>query len=83
MTALQNLLTFLSKSPSTSIVLGLVLGAMVSVDMGGPVNKVAFLFGVASITAGTPEIIGSSCLCDCCTAIVSWHCDLIQVRIND
>ncbi|MFO9709288.1 PTS fructose transporter subunit IIBC [Lacticaseibacillus rhamnosus] len=59
MTALQNLLTFLSKSPSTSIVLGLVLGAMVSVDMGGPVNKVAFLFGVASITAGTPEIMGA------------------------
>ncbi|BAN73393.1 MULTISPECIES: PTS fructose transporter subunit IIC [Lacticaseibacillus] len=59
MTALQNLLTFLSKSPSTSVVLGLVLGAMVSIDMGGPINKVAFLFGVASITAGTPEIMGA------------------------
>lgn len=59
MTALQSFLTFLSASPSTSIVLGLLLGAMVAIDMGGPINKVAFLFGVASITAGNPGIMGA------------------------
>ncbi|WP_412989147.1 PTS fructose transporter subunit IIC [Pediococcus siamensis] len=59
MTNLESLLNFLSKSPSTSIVLGLVLGAMVAIDMGGAINKVAFLFGVASITAGHPQIMGA------------------------
>ncbi|WP_040535931.1 PTS fructose transporter subunit IIC [Schleiferilactobacillus shenzhenensis] len=59
MTALTNMLNVLSKNPQTSIILGLLLGAMVSIDMGGPINKVAFLFGVASITAGNPEIMGA------------------------
>lgn len=59
MTALQNTLSLLSKNPATGVLLGLLLGAMVAVDMGGPVNKVAFLFGTASITAGTPQIMGA------------------------
>ena len=59
MTALNSMLATLSASPSTAIPLGLLLGAMVAVDMGGPVNKVAFLFGVASIAEGNPEIMGA------------------------
>lgn len=59
MTSLESILTTLSENPSTSIILGLILGAMVAVDMGGPINKVAFLFGVASIAAGTPTIMGA------------------------
>ncbi|KAF0335186.1 PTS fructose transporter subunit IIC [Pediococcus acidilactici] len=59
MTLLQNMLDTLSASPSTSVLLGLILGAMVAIDMGGPINKVAFLFGVASITAGNPMIMGA------------------------
>ena len=59
MTALNSLLASLAASPATAIPLGLVLGAMVAVDMGGPVNKVAFLFGVASIAEGNPEIMGA------------------------
>ncbi|MCI1881436.1 MAG: PTS fructose transporter subunit IIBC [Sporolactobacillus sp.] len=59
MTGLQNMLTTLSQNPGASIILGLVLGAMVAVDMGGPVNKVAFLFGVASITAGHAQVMGA------------------------
>lgn len=54
MTALQDMLTALSQNPETGVILGVVIGAMVAIDMGGPVNKVAFLFGVASITAGHP-----------------------------
>ncbi|MCH1625928.1 PTS fructose transporter subunit IIABC [Ferdinandcohnia quinoae] len=34
------------------VVLGLVLGAMMSIDMGGPINKAAFTFGIAMIDAG-------------------------------
>lgn len=59
MTGFENLLIVLSASKSTSIILGLVLGAMVAADMGGPINKVAFLFGVASIAAGDPVIMGA------------------------
>ncbi len=58
MEGLNSMLTALSANPATAIPLGLVLGAMIAFDMGGPVNKVAFLFGVASITAGNPEIMG-------------------------
>jgi len=59
MTGLNSLLSALSANSSTAIILGLVLGAMVAVDMGGPVNKVAFLFGVASIASGNPQIMGA------------------------
>ncbi|PGC44600.1 PTS mannose transporter subunit IIABC [Bacillus toyonensis] len=44
---------------SSSILLALILGAMISFDMGGPVNKVAFLFGSAMIGEGNYEIMGS------------------------
>ena len=58
MTALNALLASLASNPSGQIMLGLVLGGMVAVDMGGPVNKVAFLFGTAAIAEGNPEIMG-------------------------
>lgn len=41
-----------------SVVLATILGAMIAFDMGGPVNKVAFLFGVSMITTGHSEIMG-------------------------
>ncbi|MFD2706090.1 PTS fructose transporter subunit IIC [Salibacterium lacus] len=41
------------------ILLGIILGAMISFDMGGPFNKVAFLFGAALITQGQPEVMGA------------------------
>ncbi|WP_345797136.1 fructose-specific PTS transporter subunit EIIC [Peribacillus muralis] len=44
---------------SSKILLGLILGGMIAFDMGGPVNKVAFLFGSAMITAGQPHIMGA------------------------
>ncbi|MEK6263492.1 MAG: fructose-specific PTS transporter subunit EIIC [Clostridium sp.] len=59
MTGLETMLNSLAANPSTSVILGLILGAMVGVDMGGPINKVAFLFGVASIAAGNPLIMGA------------------------
>lgn len=58
MHSLNELLVYLSESPSTAILLGIVLGAMIGADMGGPINKVAFFFGVASITEGNLNIMG-------------------------
>ncbi|GKQ42141.1 PTS fructose transporter subunit IIBC [Companilactobacillus sp. RD055328] len=66
MTALQDMLTALAKNPSTSIILGAIIGVMVASDMGGPINKIAFLFGVASITANAPQIMG---IVACCVAV--------------
>ncbi|SEN74965.1 PTS fructose transporter subunit IIABC [Lihuaxuella thermophila] len=39
-------------SGSNALILGLILGGMMAVDMGGPVNKAAFTFGIAAIEAG-------------------------------
>ncbi|GAE31096.1 PTS fructose transporter subunit IIABC [Alkalihalobacillus hemicellulosilyticus] len=37
---------------SNMIILGIILGGMMAIDMGGPVNKAAFTFGIAMIDAG-------------------------------
>ncbi|OPA24179.1 PTS mannose transporter subunit IIABC [Bacillus cereus] len=50
---------------SSSIFLALILGAMISFDMGGPVNKVAFLFGSAMIGEGNYEIMGPIAVAIC------------------
>ncbi|KMJ58014.1 PTS fructose transporter subunit IIA [Bacillus sp. LL01] len=34
------------------VILGIILGAMMAIDMGGPINKAAFTFGIAMIDAG-------------------------------
>ena len=58
MRSLNSLLVYLADSSSTALLLGLVLGAMIGVDMGGPINKMAFFFGVASIAEGNLRIMG-------------------------
>ncbi|TKH45956.1 PTS mannose transporter subunit IIABC [Paenibacillus terrae] len=50
---------------TSSILLALILGAMISFDMGGPVNKVAFLFGSAMIGEGNYEIMGPIAVAIC------------------
>lgn len=44
---------------SSKILLGLILGGMMSVDLGGPVNKAAYVFGTASIAAGNYDIMAA------------------------
>ncbi|MEB3750869.1 PTS system mannose-specific EIIBCA component [Geobacillus icigianus] len=44
---------------TSSIALALILGAMIAFDMGGPVNKVAFLFGATMIGEGNVYIMGA------------------------
>ena len=44
---------------SSAIVLGMILGAMIAFDMGGPVNKAAFFFGASMIDQGNYQIMGA------------------------
>lgn len=59
--ALNNLMTnaLNSMGESSSVVLGLILGGMMSIDMGGPFNKAAYVFGTASLTSGNYVIMAS------------------------
>ncbi|MFE5671043.1 fructose-specific PTS transporter subunit EIIC [Agromyces sp. NPDC056523] len=52
-TALNDWLSGLSGAGA--VLLGLILGAMMGFDLGGPVNKVAYAFAVAGLGAGSPE----------------------------
>lgn len=70
--ALKNL------SGTSSILLGAVIGGMLAFDMGGPVNKTAYLFSVASLTAAdgsaTSSIVMASAACSGMT--ISTSCAL-------
>lgn len=56
---------------ASQVILALILGAMIAVDMGGPFNKTAFLFGSGLIAEGTFNVIGCRCCCD----LYSTNCD--------
>lgn len=54
------MVNFLASFGGTSkVLLGLVLGAMMAIDMGGPINKAAYVFGVASLDSGQYEIMAA------------------------
>ena len=48
-----------SMGDASKVVLGLVLAGMMAVDMGGPFNKAAYVFGTASIAAGNYDIMAA------------------------
>ena len=56
-TGLNNFLS--GMGDSSRIVLGLILGGMMAIDMGGPFNKAAYIFGTAAITAGNYDIMAA------------------------
>lgn len=56
-TGLSNLLN--TMGGSSKIILGCVLGAMMSIDMGGPFNKAAYVFGTAAIASGSYDIMAA------------------------
>ena len=56
-TALNNGLT--GMGGSSKLVLGLILGGMMAIDMGGPFNKAAYVFGTAAIAAGNYDIMAA------------------------
>ena len=57
MTLLTGLLS--SMTGGSKVLLGFILGAMASVDMGGPVNKTAYLFGVGMLAEGQYDIMAA------------------------
>lgn len=56
-TGLSNLLN--TMGGSSKVILGCVLGAMMSIDMGGPFNKAAYVFGVGAIASGSYDIMAA------------------------
>ena len=56
-TGLNSALT--SMGSSSRIILGFILAGMMAVDMGGPFNKAAYVFGTASIVAGNYDIMAA------------------------
>lgn len=56
-TALNNGLS--SMGGSSKLILGLILGGMMAIDMGGPFNKAAYVFGTAAIAAGNYDIMAA------------------------
>ncbi len=69
-TPIREILGYLAHSLRTlghgnQVLLGVLLGAMIAFDMGGPVNKTAFFFGVAMIREGNPTVMGACAAAIC------------------
>ncbi len=56
-TGLSNFLS--DMGGQSKIVLGCILGAMMSIDMGGPFNKAAYVFGTAAIASGNYDVMAA------------------------
>ena len=56
-TALNTALT--NMGGTSKILLGIIVAGMMSIDMGGPFNKAAYVFGTASIAAGNYDIMAA------------------------
>ncbi|HIR02585.1 MAG: fructose-specific PTS transporter subunit EIIC [Acutalibacteraceae bacterium] len=56
-TGLTNFLN--SMNEGSKIILGCVLGGMMAIDMGGPFNKAAYVFGTAAIASGNYDIMAA------------------------
>ena len=56
-TAISDFLSNMGES--SKVILGVVLGAMMSIDMGGPFNKAAYVFGTAAIASGNYDIMAA------------------------
>ena len=54
---IQNFL--MSLGTSSKILLGILVAAMMAADMGGPINKAAYVFGLASLESGQYEIMAA------------------------
>lgn len=44
---------------SSAVILGIVVAAMMSIDMGGPFNKAAYVFGIASLQSGNEMVMAA------------------------
>ncbi|MEJ7541576.1 fructose-specific PTS transporter subunit EIIC [Staphylococcus intermedius] len=77
----ETLTTWLKGMQGANIViLALIIGAMIAFDMGGPVNKVAFLFGSALIAEGNYSVMGMVAVAVCTPPIGLGLATFIQKR---
>ncbi|MGL4394163.1 MAG: PTS fructose transporter subunit IIABC [Brevinema sp.] len=74
---------FLQNMSSSAIILGALIGAMITFDMGGPVNKVAFLFGVSMIQSGVPEVMGMVAVTVCTPPLGMWLATKLRPSLFD
>lgn len=51
--------TLAGMSSSSKVILGLILGGMMSIDFGGPINKAAYVFGTASLADASGQAVSS------------------------
>ncbi|OON99243.1 MAG: hypothetical protein ATN35_01655 [Epulopiscium sp. Nele67-Bin004] len=72
-----------SMQSGSAVVLGAIIGAMIAFDMGGPVNKVAFLFGVTMIQEGIPEVMGMVAVAVCTPPLGIWLATRLRPSIFD
>lgn len=65
-----------SLSGTNSIILGAIIGIMLTLDLGGPINKTAYLFSVATLTSadGTPVPSVIMASCGCSAMVISTSC---------
>lgn len=62
-TALSNMLTAISDAGLITV-LGLLLGAMMAIDMGGPINKAAYVFGTGMLATAADLVAGGAAVTD-------------------
>jgi len=55
----QAISDFLNSLGNAKIILGILLGGMMAIDMGGPINKAAYLFGTASLANGDYDMMAA------------------------
>lgn len=48
-----------SMGQSSKVLLGIILGSMMAIDMGGPINKAAYVFGTAGLASGQFDIMAA------------------------
>ncbi|MDK2818640.1 MAG: fructose-specific PTS transporter subunit EIIC [Spirochaetota bacterium] len=80
---MDSMTLFLQNMQGSAVLLGAIIGAMIAFDMGGPVNKVAFLFGVSMIQSGVPEIMGMVAVAVCIPPLGIWLATQIRPVLFD
>lgn len=75
-----------SMSTTSKVLMGFVLGAMMSIDFGGPLNKAAYVFGTASLAAADGSAVSSEIMASVMIGgmVPRWrlHCAPCCLRAN-
>ena len=71
-TALNTALT--NMGASSKILLGIICAGMMAIDMGGPFNKAAYVFGTAAIVAGNYDIMAAVMIGGMATTVCDRSC---------